>query len=540
MLVNFSLRIVVVAGLFLVLFFPAQMALSQRPASNQEIIEEIMMPETSEVSDEVSTQFYTITIDEFPKGVIEFPIIESFGVYGDCGRDSNNDPDFSLVKKKDCVFTVDSIRIDKKDQDRREIKTICVDKISLDETNTRNCFETITADIIDLSFSPSMGFDAGPCGGLSVAAEVTACFEAGMDLGFGFGFPVRGFAPIPLRDIEFLPVGGMILHDTGIGSIWAQQFVTLSFFSPGESVKVTFTGQKPSNMNLIVGFTESFTVDAAQCFDIDGNDMDDLDNADNENGCAAFKVQADKGLATFGDILRVSCLSKRDNCSGGPFDDPAILSASTLVSASDVTAQTNVQQAAMFPGPKSNSPDPFIDVDLTDAELQKIIKLVGDEADDIVNIPVKLIKEMVKPIDILCQISPDLKDCEMSTKVSLFQPEDGQKTIDQVIKMGITDEIDKVNFDDKIKELFPNGLNVKGALDDLGKFIDSFDIAPEGFSAVELAKRFGDIGEDITTLDAKVDTVAGDVKTDINDVITDINDFIIIPLISAEPVCMTP
>ncbi len=92
--------------------------------------------------------------------------------------------------------------------------------------------------------------------------------------------------------------------------------------------------------------------------------------------------------------------------------------------------------------------------------------------------------------------------------------------------------MDKTNFDNEINNLIPNLPNVKQAFTDLGAFLDSFDIAPEGFSAVELAKRFGDIGEDITTLDTKVDTVAGDVKADINGVITDINTFIINPLIS--------
>jgi len=499
-----------------VLFFPAQMALSQRPASTQD--------------GQSGSGFYQITTENFVG-------METFGVYGDCGRDKDNKQDFSLVAEKDCVFSVDSIRIDLSRQDLKQfIKTICVDKISLDATNTRNCFETVTDTLFDVSagIGPSVKF--GPCVGISVAATTVLCAKAGVDWSFGASYPIRAHEPVPLRDIEFLPVGGMILHDTGIGSIQAKKFVTVSFIihltAAIPDKKITITGEKPAKMDIILGYT-STSDKTTQCFDLDGNDLDELDMMDNNNGCANFKVQADKGETNFGEILKVACLVG-DGCGGGALVGD-ILKGSSVSSAGSKLEPQGSLQAAAFSGPDPNNPTaPFIDVDLTSSEMDEIAIILGDESTSIVDTANKFVDEVLTLDDALCEVLPDLAKCPKTA--GFGKSSNGGKSIEDEILDALKEEVENVNFDNLISDFLPKETSLRQLFEDLDAFVASFDIAPAGFSAVELAKRFGDIGEDITTLDTKVDSVAGDIKGDINEVIGDINKFIINPLIDPKNV----
>ena len=87
MLVNFSLRVGLVAVLFLVLFFPAQMALSQRPTSTQEI----MNSQTDIINKlEEGTEPYRISIGDFQNQNI------AFALFSDCGSK------FSKVSPEKC------------------------------------------------------------------------------------------------------------------------------------------------------------------------------------------------------------------------------------------------------------------------------------------------------------------------------------------------------------------------------------------------------------------------------------------------------
>ena len=122
MIVNFSLRVLAVAVLFLVLFFPAQMAFSQRPPSNAEVLSQIQDAIKAAGSDS-----FAISIGNFDTRLL------AFGVFADCGVNASNMPVFSKVPKSECVFSVDQIKVDRKaaipfgTEAKTFIKTICID-----------------------------------------------------------------------------------------------------------------------------------------------------------------------------------------------------------------------------------------------------------------------------------------------------------------------------------------------------------------------------------------------------------------------------
>jgi len=163
---------------------------------------------------------------------------------------------FLLVPQDSCVFSIDSIRIDRAGVLQPElktfIKTICVDKLNVDTTDMSNCFNTVTDAIFDVGLELGPGIAAGLSAGASALVEGTVSVEAEAILSPGISFPIVGHEPIPLRAVEFVDTGGMVLHDTGIGSILAEQFVTVSYINE-RAGSITFLGAKPGKMDLIIG-----------------------------------------------------------------------------------------------------------------------------------------------------------------------------------------------------------------------------------------------------------------------------------------------
>ena len=526
-----SLRIAVVFVLITVLIFPAQMMSSsaQEPTNSeisdkldqmqQTILELSAKVDNLESSNaelintalssngEVSASAHTSGGGGEEKfrisiGQVEGRTLESVGLFGDCGGLGT---DFTKVNKEHCVFSVESIRVNQTNIALKKtfIKTICVDEVSLRAKDMRNCVNTFTNSIVDLGIGIGPTVEAGTKVGGSAIAEVLFGANAGLGLGIDVAIPIKSHSPIPLRDEEFLPIGGMILHDTGIGTILAEKFVTVGLIFNGGAVdfraqNYTFIGTKPVNMDLYIGKAGN---GKTTCQNILGvvKDCDDL-----------------KAIgSTFGNILRVACLRDetgvQGSCSGGGLTDDE-LKASTLVSASEQGTVTIQQASAIFDPPcdeTSGECSFAIDIDLTDDDLKAVASLVSSESGDLLMTAEKILLEVVSIGDVLDMF---------------FTMKNEEGGIDEKIAAEADKLLMKVDLEEKLASLESLGgeiPNVSKALTDLGTFIDSFAIAPGGFTAVELAKRFGTITEDIDNITGSAD----DVKDDINRVIADINKF---------------
>jgi len=112
------------------------------------------------------------------------------------------------------------------------------------------------------------------------------------------------------------------------------------------------------------------------------------------------------------------------------------------------------------------------------------------------------------------------------TPTSAAASANGEPTmgLDDALLSLVDDEIakfDATKITDLTSKLDPSIIDFKPVLEDLQEFIDSFAIAPAGFTAIELAKRFGNINEQIEVLDGNTE----DVKAAVNRAIGDINTF---------------
>ena len=427
--------------------------------------------------------------DETYRISIDGPL-ETIGLFGDCGNDG---ADFSLVPQKNCVFSVDSIRISDLDEDTSlAIKTICVDIISLKDSEMRNCFDTFTQLVLGLGLPIAWQGEIEASAGASVAAEIAAGISNGILSGISFDAPIIRHQTVPFSQKTVpgsnlaLPFGGMILQETGIGSILAEKFVTASYFEPTQS-KVTFIGSKPADMILYVGIAEDGDT---LCRNLDGV----------QKNCEELNVLG----TNFGNILRVACLVD-DGCSGGTLTDD-VLKASTLVSISEVNSQTTVQQAAIFDPPSGGGPG--IGIDLTQEELDEIAMLVSDNSDELFDSIVQVLGEFVSVTKLL-QVIEDTAT------------ERAEQNFNLLLK-----RIENTDFDDHLNQIAGANSdipNLKQTFLDLDNFLTGLGVTPTGFTAEDLAKRFGDIAAEFQEVDDGI-------KADINGVIMDINNLVVAPL----------
>ena len=530
-----SLRVAVVFVLITVLIFPAQMmSSSAQEPTNSEISDKLdqMQQTILELSAKVdnlestnselintvlsSNEGVTISSDPLDGGgdepyrVSHKGNLEVAGLFADCG---NFGADFTIVSQEHCRFTVDSIRISSESTVSDSVeryKAICVDQVTFDEDGINNCYNPLTLDIFDLGVGLSPNFGTEASGGGSAFAQFIAGGGVGLGLSGGISFPVKDYVAIETKKIEDLRVGGMVLSDTGVGSILAERFATVGLQIGASEIEITFMGTKPVNMELYFGKAGEEKV---TCLDLKGNEI--KDDMMVTKTCKDLKVPGT--LKNFGNVMRVACLDATDvngnqgTCQGGDLDD-GVVRASSLNSGPEVSASATVQQVTaqqrLFPSP-SGEEGPYIDFEITQQEIDKIVNDVAAESGDLLGIAEDMVMKIVnleKALDMFFKI----KDIE-------------QDNLDLKLPGKVLDLIGEIDFDKKIEEVASKAKlpNISQTFTDLEELIDSFDIAPAGFTAKELSKRFGTITEDIEDITGSAD----DVKDDINRVIADINKF---------------
>ncbi len=407
---------------------------------------------------------------------------------------------FLLVPQDSCVFSIDSVRIDRAGVLQPElktfIKTICVDKLNVDTTDMSNCFNTVTDAIFDFSLGIEPEVGVGTKAGASALVQADVGAHGSISLVPGIGFPIVGHEPVPLRAVEFVDTGGMVLHDTGIGSILAEQFVTMSYINE-RAGSVTFLGAKPGKMDLIIGTAGNakFTCQTIKPVQDTNGDMK-IDSSDSKSRSCPQDFKLVLQNACFENLFGTKCGSQV-----APAGFTASSDRATQISAGSVNSQQQIF------GPSADLIVPFIDVQLTDAELAMVVSGLGDDALDLLSTSEDMVMEIIKPADLF----------QMLKDITLLKDFDTE-----IEKLAI----EKFN-DFDIENLIAEAAKATGKTDisqtftDLGAFIDSFAIAPGGFTAVELAKRFGTISEELETLEGSTD----DVRDAVNRAIGDINTF---------------
>jgi len=229
--------------------------------------------------------------------------ISSIGILGDCDGVISDGSTVTKVEPKDCVFSVDAIKVTTDllvNGEQPLFDILCIDDFDVKDEDWSTCTFVTQGDI-----SMSIGMSIGGCPDFLVMAGSFLTLGPGLGLCIGlnmFSIDLPWVVGLPLKlspaQYKEVGVGGNILQDSGIGGVKAKKFVVLTIAKNGIVGDIAFIGKKPHNMELFLGVTNH---DKEQkCFsELDLNKAFD---------CTALP-NVDGKRKEFADALKSGCLT---------------------------------------------------------------------------------------------------------------------------------------------------------------------------------------------------------------------------------------
>lgn len=181
--------------------------------------------------------FYRIAIDT---GNTE---VGTVGIHASCISD---------IPKKDCIFSVDSIRVSPEGGDNFSFDSLCIDTLS---DKFGNCVKLVRGTV-GLSVGVNAGLGAGGCGEVGFGAQAGTCFalEPGVSIDYGWDLSHLSLRAVQGEEMGAL-IGGNLLIESGIGSVMSKKFVIFS--SQEFKGTIEFLGSKPEGMTITIGYAHS-------------------------------------------------------------------------------------------------------------------------------------------------------------------------------------------------------------------------------------------------------------------------------------------